>query len=154
MSKTQILAAQAAAPVTAEIPAPNTTEPMNENQQPSVDMERLMEFSDGSPESLRELITLYIDQTHKQLDQLRAAVKTGNPGEIRRVAHSSAGASATCGMMPLASLLRQLEQLGNEGQLSGTPELAAASEREFGRVRIQLESVLSNPEQFTAQVSS
>ncbi|MCU0786495.1 MAG: response regulator, partial [Verrucomicrobia bacterium] len=131
----KVLAARTEASVTSQLQAPGTTEPMKHNHPSPVDMERLMEFSDGTPESIRELIALYLDQTRKQLDQLHTAVQGGNAGEIRRIAHSSAGASATCGMMPLASLLRQLEHLGTEGQLTGTPELTAASEREFGRVR-------------------
>jgi HPt (histidine-containing phosphotransfer) domain-containing protein len=116
-------------------------------------MERLMEFSDGTPESIRELISLYLDQTRKQLDQLAAAVKGGNAPEIRRIAHSSAGASATCGMMPIAQILRELEALGMAGQLAGTTELSADAELEFGRVRRQLEALLANPEQFSAPAS-
>jgi len=141
-----------------DVAAPGETaiaanEPMNKNQQPSVDMERLMEFSDGTPESTRELISLYLDQTRKQLDQLAAAVKGGNASEIRRIAHSSAGASATCGMMPIAQILRELEALGMAGQLAGTTELSADAELEFGRVRRQLEALLANPEQFSAPAS-
>jgi len=147
-----LAASQSATSVVPAMQIPSITEPMKENPQPPVDMERLMEFSDGTPESLRELITLYIDQTRKQLDQLLAAVQSGNAGEVRRIAHSSAGASATCGMTPLANLLRQLEHLGAGGTLQGAGELAAACDREFGRVRIQLESLLANPEPLTAHV--
>jgi len=134
-------------------PVTAINQPMKKNQQPPVDMERLMEFSDGTPDSIRELILLYLDQTRKQLDQLAAAVKGGNASEMRRIAHSSAGASATCGMMPLANFLRELEALGMAGQLAGTVELSAAAEREFGRVRHQLEELLANPEQFSAPAS-
>lgn len=144
--------AQAVAPAEAQ-PEIAITQPMNNSQQPPVDMERLMEFSDGTPESIRELITLYLDQTQKQLEQLAAAVKGGNTAEIRRISHSSAGASATCGMTPLSKLLRELEHLGMAGELTGTPELSAACLREFARVREHLESVLAHPEQFTAQTS-
>jgi CheY-like chemotaxis protein/HPt (histidine-containing phosphotransfer) domain-containing protein len=132
----------------------NRSETMKDNKQPPVDTERLMEFSDGTVESLRELITLYIDQTRKQLDLLHAAVNAANAGEIRRLAHSSAGASATCGMMPLAALLRQLEHDGAEGRTQGANELAAACEAEFSRVRAQLSSILSNPDPVTAQARS
>jgi len=127
---------------------------MNTNNNPPVDLERLMEFSDGSVESIRELVVLYLDQTRKQLDLLAAAVHGGNTGEIRRIAHSCAGASATCGMTPLSGLLRQLEHLGMAGQLTGTVELSGACEKEFGRVRVQLEALLANPEQFTAPARS
>ena len=118
---------------------------------PAVDVERLMEFSDGTTESLRELINLYLDQTRKQLDQLQAAVTTGNAPEVRRIAHSSSGASATCGMVTMAPLLRELEQLGMSEQLDGAAGLATQCEQEFTRVREKLESLLTHPPQLTPQ---
>jgi len=151
---TKVLQEQPISPASIDKQTPSTSQSMNNNSQPPVDMERLMEFSDGTVESLRELITLYVDQTRKQLDDLMAAVKGANASEIRRIAHSSAGASATCGITALSSLLRQLEHLGAEEQLQGTQELAEACEREFGRAHTFLESVLSHPEQFSAPARS
>jgi len=55
--------------------------------------------------------------------------------------------------MPIAQILRELEALGMAGQLAGTTELSADAELEFGRVRRQLESLLANPEQFSAPAS-
>ena len=81
-----------------------------------VDMARLLDFTDGDPENLRELVTLYLDQTGEQLEQLEAAVQAGAAQEVRRLAHSCAGASATCGMRRLVPLLRELERQGFEGQ--------------------------------------
>ena len=118
---------------------------------PAVDVERLMEFSDGTAESLRELINLYLDQTRKQLDQLQLAVKTSNAPEVRRIAHSSAGASATCGMITMAPLLRELEHLGVQEQLDGAADLTAKCEQEFARVREKLESLLANPPHLAQQ---
>ena len=88
-------------------------------------MERLLDFTDGNPESLRELVTLYLDQTSGQIEQLDAAVKAAQRQEVRRLAHSCAGASATCGMRRMVPLLRELEQQGHEGQLAGAAELCA-----------------------------
>lgn len=115
--------------------------------QPAVDVERLMEFSDGTTESLRELITLYLDQTRKQLDQLQLAITGSNAAEVRRIAHSSAGASATCGMVSIAPLLRQLEHLGMEANLAPAADLFTQCEREFARIREQLNGLLTNPPQ-------
>ena len=77
-----------------------------------VDMSRLLDFTDGDPENLRELVTLYLSQTEEQLDRLEAAVQAGAAQEVRRLAHSCAGASATCGMRRLVPLLRELERAG------------------------------------------
>ena len=87
-----------------------TTETTFESQQPPVEMARLLDFSDGSAENLRELVTLYLKQTDEQLDQLAAAAKAGSAAEVRRLAHSCAGASSTCGMVRIVPLLRELER--------------------------------------------
>ena len=80
-----------------------------------VDMSRLLDFTDGDPDNLRELATLYLDQTEQQLEQLEAAVQAESASEVRRLAHSCAGASATCGMRGLVLLLRELERAGLRG---------------------------------------
>lgn len=102
---------------------------------PPVDMVRLMDFSDGNLDNLRELVSLYIQQTTLQMAQLLATVGAGNGAEIRRLAHSCAGASATCGMAPLASLLRQMERLADAGDLADMPRLAQEASREYDRIR-------------------
>ena len=150
----KVQAAREVLPAETETPALSETMQHQSNHQPPVDLERLMEFSDGTPESLRELIVLYIEQTRKQLGELNAAVQADDASEVRRIAHSSAGASATCGMLVIAPLLRELEHRGAEGQLAGTKELCAQCETEFTRIRELLESILSNPGQITAHFQS
>lgn len=109
---------------------------------PPVDIERLMEFSDGAPESLRGLVNLYVTQTRKQLDELGAAIAGRRTEDLRRVAHSCAGSSATCGMVTLAPLLQELEHLGQAGRLDGADGLLNQSEREFARIQEVLSRLL------------
>jgi HPt (histidine-containing phosphotransfer) domain-containing protein len=111
-------------------------------QEPPVDMDRLLDFTDGDPENLRELVTLYIDQTNGQLEQLKTAVQTANASEVRRIAHSCAGASATCGMRHLVPSLRELERMGYEGSLAGAADLCGTASQEFGRIRSFLKSYM------------
>jgi len=110
-----------------------------------VEMDRLLDFTDGNPDSLRELITLYIDQTAEQLKQLEAATQAGDPQAIRRLAHSCAGASATCGIRRMVPLLRDLERQSAEGELANAPRLSSEVGREFERVRNFLEAYLARP---------
>ncbi len=100
-----------------------------------VDMDRLNDFTDGNPESLRELVTLYLQQTGTQIEQLEAAVAANQPAEVRRLAHSCAGASATCGMRRLVPILRELEQQGFDGKLTNAVELGQDVVAEFARIR-------------------
>ena len=115
-----------------------TTTPAADADEPVVDMERLMEFTEGNAENLRELVSLYIDQTVGQLEQLEAAVRTNQPQEARRIAHSCAGASATCGVTKLVPLLRELERQGIQGQLTNGAELMEQIAKEFAQVRVVL----------------
>jgi len=117
-------------------PPPTTKGPVMD--EPAVDMERLMEFTEGNPESLRELVSLYLNQTTGQLEQLEAAVKTNQPADARRIAHSCAGASATCGVNRLVPMLRELERQGLEGKLTSGAELMDQITKEFARVRAVL----------------
>jgi CheY-like chemotaxis protein len=114
--------ARAAAPPAAELPPP-------------VDMERLLDFANGDPANLRELVDLYLQQTSKQLLQLATAVEDKNSDSVKRVAHSCSGASSTCGMAGMVPLLRELERQGNEGLQPNAPQLAADVAREFDRIQ-------------------
>jgi HPt (histidine-containing phosphotransfer) domain-containing protein len=115
--------------------------------EPPVDIDRLNEFTDGNLESLRELVTLYLDQTTTQLEQLEAAVHAHSAPDIRRLAHSCAGASATCGMRYLVPMLRELERMGFESKLDGATQICGDANREFIRIRAFLEAHLASAEQ-------
>lgn len=100
-----------------------------------VDMQRLGEFTDNNVDNLRELTELYLRQTGEQLRKLEEAVRTGRVDEVRRLAHSSAGASATCGMRSVVGPLKELERQGYEGRLVNAEIHLARAQHEFGRVR-------------------
>jgi CheY-like chemotaxis protein/HPt (histidine-containing phosphotransfer) domain-containing protein len=112
--------------------------------EPPVDIDRLNEFTDGNLDSLRELVTLYLDQTTTQLVQLEAAIQARSATEVRRLAHSCAGASATCGMRRLVPMLRELEHKGFENKLEGAAGICANASREFLIIRTFLEAHLVN----------
>jgi len=111
---------------------------------PPVDMERLLDFANGDPANLRELIELYLQQTVKQIMQLNAAVAAGSGDEVRRLAHSCAGASSTCGMTAIVPLLRELERQGSEGLQPNAAGLTSDVTHEFDRIRSFLLNYLSN----------
>jgi CheY-like chemotaxis protein len=110
---------------------------------PPVDMERLHDFTSGNPEDLRDLINLYLKQTSEQVTQLLAAVQAGSAADVRRLAHSCAGASATCGMGAILPPLKELERDGEAGQLHHAADLSRSVEHEFNRIRIFLENYLA-----------
>jgi CheY-like chemotaxis protein len=137
-------AAKTHAPTTSQTETATEMSDSNfESHQPPVEMERLLDFSDGSAENLRELITLYMTQTTEQLQQLSAAAQAGNAAEVRRLAHSCAGASSTCGMVRIVPLLRELERQGEEKKLLNAVELCRQSRHEFDCIREFLDAHLA-----------
>jgi HPt (histidine-containing phosphotransfer) domain-containing protein len=97
----------------------------------AVDMDRLNEFTEGNPDNLTELVTLYVKQTTEQLQQLEIAVNANDAATVQRLAHSCAGASATCGMQRIVVPLRELEGQGAENCLTTARELFAQVAKEF-----------------------
>ncbi len=105
-----------------------------------VDMDRMRELTDGNLDNLRELVDMYFKQTLKQFGQMREAIRDGNADQVRRVAHSCAGASATLGMNLLVPKLRELEKLGASGSLTGAGPICDNAARELERVRDYLKA--------------
>jgi CheY-like chemotaxis protein/HPt (histidine-containing phosphotransfer) domain-containing protein len=137
-------AAKITAPTTPQTETATGTDNFGvDSQQPPVQMERLLDFSDGSIDNLRELITLYVTQTTEQLEQLSAAAQSGSAAEVRRLAHSCAGASATCGMVRIVPLLRELERQGEEKKLVNAVDLCRQARLEFDCIREFLDAHLA-----------
>jgi signal transduction histidine kinase/DNA-binding LytR/AlgR family response regulator/HPt (histidine-containing phosphotransfer) domain-containing protein len=115
-------------------PAPRADTPKPtapESSEPPVEMERLNDLTDGNEDSIRELVDLFLRQTSQQLAQLEAAARANKAEDIRRVAHSCAGASATLGMTRFVPLLRELEKQGASGTLTNAIEIYEKVALEF-----------------------
>jgi len=103
--------------------------------EPPVDMDRMKDLTDGDADGLRELVEMFLKQTHKQFEQMEAAIQAGKADDVRRVAHSCAGASATLGMTHLVPKLRELEKLGASGALPNAAQLCGEARQEYARVQ-------------------
>jgi CheY-like chemotaxis protein len=123
-------------PVAQAIPSTEAPLPAKSSkpQTISVDTDRLMEFAGGDVTNFNELVNLYITQTTQQLRQLAQAIGKGDASEASSLAHSCAGASATCGMVAIVSILRELEQAARAGDLEVLPRLCQAAQTEFKRI--------------------
>jgi signal transduction histidine kinase/AmiR/NasT family two-component response regulator/HPt (histidine-containing phosphotransfer) domain-containing protein len=118
-------------PAPAPKAAPAAARPAAESSEPPVEMERLNDLTDGNEDSIRELVDLFLKQTAQQLAQLESAVRANKPEDVRRVAHSCAGASATLGMTRFVPLLRELEKQGAAGTLTSGVEIYEKVALEF-----------------------
>ena len=111
--------------------------------EPAVDMDRMLDLTDGNHDSLRELVEMYLKQTHKQFSQMQEAISSGNADALRRVAHSCAGASATLGMTHLVPKLRELEKIAGAGAVTGAAGILARAAQDYTAVQ---EFLKLNPE--------
>ena len=121
-------------------PAMTTPDPTPQDT-PPVDIAKLTDLA-GGEDGLGELVDLYLTQTAGQIEGLRAAIAEGKASEVRRIAHSAAGANATCGMDGVVPALRTLERMGDAGQLEGAAAELDTVAREFARVKAFLEKHL------------
>jgi HPt (histidine-containing phosphotransfer) domain-containing protein len=116
-------------PAASTAPSPQAAAPAGEV--PPVEMDRLNELTDGNADSIRELVDLFFKQTSQQLVQLEAAVRANKADDVRRVAHSCAGASATLGMTRFVPMLRELEKQGASGTLTTAAKFYEDAAREY-----------------------
>jgi signal transduction histidine kinase/HPt (histidine-containing phosphotransfer) domain-containing protein len=111
--------------------APTADAPAPAVEESPVEMDILNDLTDGNTDSLRELVDLFFKQTSQQLEQLEAAVRANKAEDVRRLAHSCAGASATLGMTRFVPLLRKLERQGASGMLTSATQVYEDTAREF-----------------------
>ncbi|MCF7707696.1 MAG: response regulator [Verrucomicrobia bacterium] len=121
------------------------TSESQEDYSPEIDKERLIEFAGGSPDMMKELLDLYIEQTSEKFTQLRKAIDQQNAEEIRRIAHSSAGANATCGINGIADLLYEIEDHGKNGRVEQAAKVFTMAEKKFEFLEKNRESLLETP---------
>jgi HPt (histidine-containing phosphotransfer) domain-containing protein len=110
---------------------------------PKVDFSRIRDFAE-TPDEQREFIELYLQETGRQLREMETALTAKQPAVVHRLAHTAAGASATCGMESMAPVFRELENRGKEGNLADAGELLRQAGEEFDKLRAFLQRHLQS----------
>lgn len=109
-------------------------------QAPLVDMERLTDLSEGKRRQMRQLVALYIRTMSDQMTKLQAALAAGRSDDVKRLAHSGAGASAMVGMNAAIAPLRELEALAAEGDLSRARGTLGQLRKAYGQIKTFLKA--------------
>jgi hypothetical protein len=68
------------------------------------------------------------------------ALTAGEVLAVSRVAHSCAGASATCGMTRIVPMLRDIENFANAGDLTSVARILPQVTQEFERIKAFFDS--------------
>src|SRR5271165_1849978 len=86
-----------------------------------------------------QLLETFQQDALEHLAALRSAITGGEAGLLRGEAHALKGASLTIGAQGMADICQQLEKLGTAQSVEGAPEELARLDREFDRVKTEIE---------------
>ena len=120
----------------AELSASVSTKPggdQGESAEVAISREQLIERL-GSAHVLREIVSIFLEDSQEQIDQLSAAVQSGDGQAIWQCAHGIRGASGNIGAQRLSDLAGELEHIGKEGDLEGSSLLLETLKAELDKV--------------------
>jgi HPt (histidine-containing phosphotransfer) domain-containing protein len=78
-----------------------------------IDVLRKLE-GDGNPGLVAQIVHLFVDGLPEQLEAIGAALRSGKPDQVRRIAHLLGGAAAGVGACRVRRLAADLEKWGKE----------------------------------------
>jgi PAS domain S-box-containing protein len=90
---------------------------------PLIDWTYIDSIADGSEEFKIELLQTYFESTSENLELLKIAIAENNYHEIATISHSIKGASSNLGVLSIAAIANDLEQLGLHQKLENTKYL-------------------------------
>ena len=99
--------------------------------------------SDMGASFFPELLKTFEHDAGEYIAALRSAIGSGKAGQLRGEAHALKGSSLTIGAKSMAEICQQLEKLGASQVLAGALEKLAQLEREFDRVKNEIELEIS-----------
>jgi len=96
----------------------------------------------GMGDIIPRLIEIFLETAPLDIEKARAALRSSQATDLEEAAHKLKGSCGNLGAARLRDLCQQLEKLGRDGSLQNAPELLAAAEEEFARVRTELVAAL------------
>ncbi|MBI1793740.1 MAG: response regulator [Chloroflexi bacterium] len=88
----------------------------------------------GDAEFMKEMFQEFKDHIPERMDEIRAALQSGNAGVLGRLAHNLKGVSLNFSAEPLANTALQIEELCRHEDLTNAPALVAQLGTEAGRL--------------------
>jgi CheY-like chemotaxis protein len=89
----------------------------------------------GDEELLRELMTIFIEESGKLVPALRVAIEQQDTAEVRRLAHTIKGAASHLAAPSVAETALYLETMGKKGELAGADEALTRLEGQVERLK-------------------
>ena len=104
--------------------------PLDANQEAARDSELLARF-DGDAELLKELPGIFLQECPKMLNDIREALRTGDPKGVEHAAHTLKGSVGNFVLVGPRETAQRVESLGKSGQLAGAEEIVRALEQQL-----------------------
>jgi PAS domain S-box-containing protein len=96
-------------------------------------------MGEDADEFFVELIDLYLAESPKLVEELRAAIGDRDAGRLLHAAHSLKSSSVNLGALSLSARLKELEMLGRSQTINGADEIFSQCEKDFAAVCAELE---------------
>jgi two-component system, sensor histidine kinase and response regulator len=107
-----------------------------------IDVRALMDRLEGDRELLKELAGLYLEDEQGLVDQIAAAVQSGQADQMKRAAHTLKGSVGNFCAPAAHAAAAALENAGRDGQLAEVPALFARLVAELERFRTTLRALV------------
>jgi len=110
-----------------------------------IDPEAIATLKELNPDDngafLKEIIGIYLEDTPRRLQDLKASLASSDAALFTRTAHTIKGSSANVGAVALAAAAERLEGLSRKEGLGGVAGLVAQCEAEFARAAAELRTL-------------
>jgi HPt (histidine-containing phosphotransfer) domain-containing protein len=94
-----------------------------------------LDQSGGNDELLRELITIFMEESGQLMTALRQAIAQQNAGEVRRLAHTIKGSANHFAARATVAAALRLERMGRDEELAGAEEACVRLEQELAQLQ-------------------
>jgi signal transduction histidine kinase/CheY-like chemotaxis protein len=108
---------------------------------PATVASEVLDRFDGDLSFFRETLLAFAADVPKDIEQVRAAIRSGNSGALEHAAHRFRGAALTFGTSELTELTGQLERMGRAAVLDGAAVAAARLEPAAASVVAQMHAL-------------
>ena len=98
----------------------------------------------GDSKFLRELISIYLEDTPKQLIKLEKAIASQDAGQVVHAAHTIKGSSGNFGATAFARLAQEMEAHGKSNNLAAAASALPELKHGFAQVASALKQLASS----------
>ncbi|MCO8120377.1 PAS domain-containing protein [Stieleria sp. TO1_6] len=111
------------------------------------EIQRVREMVSGNETLLRELLTMYLDESQTLLNEIAAAIQAGDGGRVRRAGHTLSGASRSVGATRTSEIAQRLQPTADEGPFDEAQQCLDELKQSVSDVAETLQAYLKNESQ-------